>query len=86
MICTLGSAVQREVYSGRVAEAGKISLDAMKIEVDKAYKRRIYRDKKKQEQIDLSPARNHQPKFRSIRYDNIKSAMAEEAVLELILK
>ena len=86
LICTLGSAVQREVYSGRVAEAGKISLDAMKIEVDKAYKRRIYRDKKKQEQIDLAPAKALQPKARTIRYDNMKSAMAEEEIIATILR
>ena len=86
LICTLGSAVQREVYSGRVAEAGKISLDAMKIEVDKAYKRRIYREKKKQEQIDLAPTKALQPKTRSIRYDNMKSAMAEEEIVATILR
>ena len=86
LICTLGSAVQREVYSGRVAEAGKISLEAMKIEVDKAYKRRVYRDKKKQEQIDLAPAKALQPKTRSIRYDNMKSAMAEEEIIATVLR
>ena len=86
LICTLGSAVQREVYSGRVAEAGKISLDAMKIEVDKAYKRRIYREKKKQEQIDLAPTKALQPKTRSIRYDNMKSAMAEEEIVATVLR
>ena len=58
----------------------------MKLEINKAAKRRFAREKKKQEQINLSPARNHQPKTRSIRYDNMKSAMAEEAVLALILR
>ena len=86
LICTLGSAVQREVYSGRVAETGKISLEAMKMEVDKAYKRRVYRDKKKQEQIDLAPAKALQPKARTIRYENMKSAMAEEEILATILR
>ena len=86
LICTLGSAVQREVYGHRVAESAKISYEAMKMEIDKAFKRRISREKKKQEQIDLAPAKNLQPKARSIRYDNMKSAMAEEAVLALILK
>ena len=86
LICTLAGAVQREVYGHRVAEVAKISYDAMKLEIDKAYKRRLAREKKKQEQIDLAPAKNLQPKSRSIRYDNIKSAMAEEAVLALILK
>ena len=86
LICTLGSAVQREVYSGRVAEAAKISMDSMKLEVNRAFKRRIAREKKKQEKIDLSPVRKLQPKSRSIRYDNMKSAMAEEMVLALCLR
>ena len=86
LICSLSGAVQREVYGHRVAEIAKISYDAMKLEIDKAFKRRVAREKKKQEQIDLAPAKNLQPKSRSIRYDNMKSAMAEEAVLALILK
>ena len=86
LLSTLGSAVQREVYGHRAAETAKISYDAMKLEISKAAKRRYHREKKKQEQIDLSPAKNHQPLARNIRYDNIKSAMAEEAVLALIMK
>ena len=86
LISTLPSSVQREVYAGRVAEAAKISLEAMKLEVNRAYKRRIQREKKKQEKIDLSPARNLQPKSRTIRYDNMKSAMAEELLLALCLR
>ena len=86
LISTLGSSVQREVYAGRVAEAAKISMDAMKLEVNRAFKRRVAREKKKQEKIDLSPARNLQPKSRNIRYDNMKSAMAEELVLALCLR
>ena len=86
LICTLGSPVQREVYGGRVAQAASISMEAMKLEVNKAFKRRIAREKKKQEKIDLAPAQALQPKSRTIRYDNVKSAMAEEAVLALLLK
>ena len=86
LICTLSGAVQREVYGHRVAEIAKISFDAMKLEIEKAYKRRLAREKKKQEQIDLAPVKNLQPKSRTIRYDDMKSAMAEEAVLALVLK
>ena len=81
LISTLGSAVQQEVYGHRVAEAANISMDAMKMEIAKAFKRRRSREKKRQEAIDLAPARNLQPKSRTIRYDNIKSAMAEETVI-----
>jgi len=86
LISTLNSAVQKEVYANRVAEAAKISADAMKLEVQKAYKRRISREKKKQEAIDLAPAKALQPKSRSIRYDNVKSAIAEENVIVQILR
>nr|MBQ8244951.1 DNA primase [Oscillospiraceae bacterium] len=85
-VSTLGNAVQREVYGTRAAEAAGISYDAMKIEVGKAFKRRIAREKKKQEKIDLSPAKNLQPKSRSIHYDNLKSARAEETVVVLGLR
>ena len=86
LICTLGSPVQREVYGGRVAQAASISMEAMKLEVNKAFKRRIAREKKQQEKINLAPAQALQPKSRTIRYDNVKSAMAEETVLALVLK
>ena len=85
LICTLSSAVQREVYGHRVAEAGKISYEAVKLEVEKAYKRRTNREKKQQEKQDLQPAKNLQPKTRAFYYKNMKSAMAEEAVLAMVL-
>lgn len=86
LICTLGSAVKREVYGTRVAETAKISPEAMKLEIDRAVKRRLSRQKRQQEKIDLAPAKQLQPKSRSIRYDNMKSAMAEENVICQILR
>ena len=85
-LSTLGNAVQREVYGHRVAEAAKISYDALKLEVNKAFKRRMARERKKQEKIDLAPAQALQPKSRTIRYENVKSAMAEETVIAMVLR
>lgn len=85
-VSTLTSAVQREVYGTRAAEAAGITYDAIKIEIEKAFKRRLAREKRKQEREDLSPATNSQPKTRAFHYDNVKSAMAEEAVLATVLK
>ena len=85
-LSTLGNAVQREVYGHRAAEYAKISYEAMKVEIGKAFKRRTNRERKKQEKIDLAPAQALQPKFRSIRYDNMKSAIAEEGILAMALK
>ena len=86
LISSLGSSVQREVYGNRVAEAAGISMEAMKLEVGRAFKRRTYQEKKKQEKIDLSPVRNLQPADKNLRYGNVKSARAEEVVLAQILK
>ena len=85
LISTLGSSVQREVYGGRVAEVAGISPDAMKIEISKAYKRRVAQEKKQQEKIDLAPVKNLQPKVRTVRYENMKSAMAEEGIISQAL-
>ena len=86
LIGSLSSAVQREVYGGRVAEAAGISEDAMRLEVNRALKRRTYQEKKRQEKIDLSPARNLQPKEKSIRYSNLRSARAEEMIIAQVLR
>ena len=86
LICTLDSSVKREVYGSRVAESAGISADAMKLEITKAQKRWSAREKKKQEKIDLAPVRALQPKERSIRYDNMRSALAEESVIAQVLR
>ena len=86
LISALSSAVQREIYGHRVAESAKISFEAMQEEIHRAYKRRLAWEKKKQEAIDLAPSKALQPKSRTIRYDNMKSAMAEEGVIALALR
>ena len=87
LISTLYSDVQREVYGRRVAEEAKISYEAMEIVVGKARDRRIYKEKKRQEKIDLAPAQALQPKSRSIpRYENEKSAVAEQTIIAMAVK
>ena len=86
LISALQSPVQQEVYGHRIAEAAKISYEAMKNEIAKARKHRFYQQKKKQENIDLAPAKALQPKSRTIRYDNMRSAIAEEKTIALALK
>ena len=85
-LSTLPSAIQREIYGNRVAEVGKISGEAMKLEVEKAFKRRLSREKRKQEKIVLAPARNLQMQSKSVRYDNVRSAAAEEQVIAGVMK
>lgn len=84
-IATLSSSVEREVYSGRAAEMAGIQPDAVKLEVQRAYKRRINAKKKKDEQKNLRPVDARQPAVSGIKYENVKSAVAEEGLLGQLL-
>ncbi len=86
MIASLPSAIEREVYGARAAQSAGLTPEAMKIEVNKAYQRRLRREKKAQERAAMTPAAQAQPAARSIRYTNLRSAMAEEGLLRLILR
>ena len=85
LLASLSNAVEREIYSARAAEVAKITPDAMKLEVQRAFKRRVAREKKAAERRDLNPAAQLQPKEQSFRYENMRSARAEEGILRLLL-
>lgn len=85
-IATLPSAVEREVYGGRAAEAAGITAEAMKLEISKAFKHRKAVERKKEEKKNLDVTAQRQPNARSIRYENMRSAMAEEGLLRLVCK
>ena len=82
----LENAVEREVYTVRAAELAKLTPEAMRLEVQRAFKRRLAKERKARERRELNPAMAAQPASRSIRYDNLRSAMAEEGVLRLLLR
>ena len=84
LIASFPNAVQREIYGRRAAEAAGITPDAMKLEVERARKRARYKEKREQERRDLNPAASAQPRERSIRYTDLRSALAEEGVLRLL--
>lgn len=84
LIASMQSSVEREVYSTRAAEMAGVKADAMKLEVNRAFKRRMAAQKKKEEKQNLSPAAQLQPTAPGIKYENMKSAMAEEGLLGLI--
>ncbi len=84
-IATLSSAVEREVYSGRAAETAGISAEAVKLEVNRAFRRRINAQKKQEQKKNLRPAEALQPASSGIKYENIRSARAEEGLLGQLL-
>ena len=81
LIAAMHSSVEREVYAGRAAEMAGIGSDAVKLEVNRAYKKRINAQKKREQKKSLQPAATVQPAANSLKYENVKSAMAEEQLL-----
>ena len=85
-LCRLENAVERDVYTNRAAQTAGLSPEAMKLEVQRAFKRRAARDRKARERQELNLIRSLQPADRAIRYDDLRSAMAEEGVIRLLMQ
>lgn len=84
-VAALQSPIEREIYGNKAAAAGGISAAAMAQEVARYRKDKAWRAKKLQAKKDLTPAARLQPKARELRYENIRSARAEEGVIRLLL-
>ncbi len=85
LLSSLPGAVEREIYTTRAAEIAQISPEAMRLEVQRAFKRRARQEARTELRRDLNPAVRTQPQERSLRYANIRSARAEEGILRLLL-
>ena len=77
--------VERELYGTRAAEMAGVTAQVMQIEISRAYKRRTAAAKKAKERQELEIAASRQPKARELRYDNLRSAVAEENLLCMLL-
>ena len=84
-IASLQSPIEREIYGNKAAAAAGISGQSMAQEVARYRKDKTWKAKKAQERRDLTPAISQQPKSRELRYENIRSAKAEEGVIRLIM-
>ena len=84
-VAALQSPIEREIYGAKAADAAGISREAMAQEVERFRKNRTWQARRKQTRRDLTPAVQLQPKARELRYENIRSARAEEGVLRLLL-
>jgi len=85
LLARLSNAVEREIYTTRAAEAVKITPEAMKLEVQRAFKRRMAQERRAELRRELNPAAQLQPKERTLRYENMRSARAEEGILRLLI-
>ena len=85
LLSTLENSVEREVYANRAAEICGISAQAILSEARHAFRTRQKQDRAKQQRKDLNPALELQPKERGARYDNLRSARAEEGIIRLLV-
>ena len=84
VVAELPGSVEREVYAMRVAEAAGMPAAVVTDEVQRQRKRRLSRARKEQERDLLRPATAMQPPGRSIRFDNPRSAAAEQGIIKLL--
>ncbi len=82
----LPSPIEREIYGGKAAAMAGISGEAMAQEIARFRKEGARREKKKLQRRELAPAVRLQPEDRSIRYENMVSARAEEGVIRLLFR
>ena len=84
LLASLPGAVEREVYTARAAQTAGISKEALSADVERLRRRRMNDAKKKEAREKSRPADNAQPDQRSIRYDDPRSARAEEGLIRLL--
>ena len=85
LISTLPSAVEREIYGGHAAQTAGVTPEAMSLEVKRAFNARLRKQKKQEQRRELAPVSNAQPQARQLRYTNVRSALAEEGVIRLVM-
>ena len=85
LIASLPGAVEREVYSAKAAEMAKVSPEAVASEVERCRRKLLGDAKRKMAIKETRPASTNQPRARSLRYENVRSAMAEQGVIRLLL-
>ena len=85
MLAEIASPVEREVWCSRAAAGCGVTADALKQEVERQRNRNLKNSRKQYERSLSRPARNAQPQEKKLRYDDIRSAVAEEGVIRLLL-
>lgn len=84
-VAALPSPMERELFGNKAALAGGLSGTAFAQEVERFRKNKDKQERRKEDRKSLTPTLQLQPKERGIRYDNVRSARAEEGVLRLMV-
>lgn len=86
LIASFATTVEREVYANRAAEMAGLTPEVMKIEINRAVRRKKSMEKKNREKKELEISIQRQPRPRELRYENLRSAIAEEGLLRMLLR
>ena len=86
VLCTLDSAVEREIYTVRAAEVAGLTPEAMRNEVSRTYSKQKRKEQWAETRREMNPVATLQPQARAFRYANLRSAMAEEGVIRLMMR
>ena len=86
LIASLPGSVEREIYGIRAAEKAGVSKDAFLGEVARVRKQNAAAARKQRDREATAPLRAAQPQSRELRFENVRSAIAEEGVLNLLCR
>lgn len=86
VLCTLDNAVEREVYTVRAAETAGLTPEAMRSEVGRIFSKQQRKERWAQTKREMNPSATLQPQTRELRYANLRSALAEEGILRLMMR
>lgn len=86
VLCALDSAVEREIYTVRAAEVAGLTPEAMRNEVSRTYSKQKRKEQWAETRREMNPVATLQPQARAFRYANLRSAMAEEGVIRLMMR
>ena len=85
LLAEISSPVEREVWCAKAAVGSGVTVEALKQETERTRSRNLKSGRKQYERNASRPARNAQPQEKKLRYENVRSAMAEEGVIRLLL-
>lgn len=85
ILCEVSSEIEREIYIARAAKQVGIAADVLSREVARARKGLASKRKKEQERAAMSPLTAKGSAARELKYQNPKSAVAEENLISLLM-
>ncbi len=85
MLAEIASPVEREVWCTRAAAGSGVTAGSLRQEVERLRNRNQKSSRKQYERTLVRPVRNAQPQEKKLRYEDVRSAVAEEGVIRLLL-